>query len=410
MFFKKRKGKITKKWDFNTESTLLAGPAVYDVDKDGKKEIVIGTKDGRVIMFDEEGKVRWTYNIRNKVSEVDEYFQDAEAANSINGSPVIADINNDGQNEIIFGTEDGLLYAIDSSGVFLWKYKVGDAIRSSVLLHDFNKDDMHEIIFGSTDGNLYVVSANGELIWKHEGHSPIESTPINIPHTNEVVFGCDDGTIKCVGLKEGAVWSYQTNGKISAQAVISDLYNDNRMFVVVGSSDFSLYVLTETGELTWKYPTEGAIVSKAKIVDLNGDGKKEIIFGSCDNSIYTLTNKGDLIWSYETYFWVAASPIVEDIDNDGKLEVVVGSYDHNIYVLEAEGSYELDYVPGLGGVLHQTGNYSEVMTMEPGRVEGKKIWQYQTPGIIVGCSMGQNKQSIIVNIKDGQVNDLVHQK
>ena len=105
-----------------------------------------------------------------------------------------------------------------------------------------------------------------------------------------------------------------------------------------------------------------------------------------------------------------SEPIVEDIDGDGKKEVVVGSYDHNVYVLDSEGSYLLDYMPGLSGVVQQAGHYSDIITQEPGKVTGKKIWQFKTDGVIVGCAYIPDDKSIVVNTKPGMVNGLVHKK
>jgi outer membrane protein assembly factor BamB len=176
--------------------------------------------------------------------------------------------------------------------------------------------------------------------------------------------------------------------------------------IVIGSTDGNLYCLTEKGSLIWDFHTNGAICGKATIIDLNKDGNMEIVFGSCDNCIYALDNTGKKLWSYETDFWVVASPIVTDIDNDGKLEIIAGSYDHNIYVLDSEGSYMLDYVPGVSGIIGQTGQYGDAITKEPGKTQGKKIWQYQTEGIVVGCAYVQN--NIIVNTDSGKINNIMH--
>ena len=103
---------------------------------------------------------------------------------------------------------------------------------------------------------------------------------------------------------------------------------------------------------------------------------------------------------------VFATPAVGDITGTGELDIVFGSYDHNIYVLDSEGSYMLDYVPGVSGIIGQTGQYGDAITKEPGKTQGKKIWQYQTEGIVVGCAYVQN--NIIVNTDSGKINNIMH--
>jgi outer membrane protein assembly factor BamB len=178
--------------------------------------------------------------------------------------------------------------------------------------------------------------------------------------------------------------------------------------VIIGSSDNYLYVLDDAGELLWKYKTEGAIISKAAVSDINNDKKQEIVFGSCDNKVYALNYEGEKLWSYETDFWIMSEPILEDIDNDGRKEVIVGSYDHNLYVLDADGNYVLDYLPGLSGVVQQAGLYSDIITKEPGRVTGKKIWQYKADGIIVGCAYLIDDKSVVISTKPGIINNIIH--
>ncbi len=407
LFNKERKGHLTEKWRVDVQSDLLAGPMVYDVDQDGRREIVLGTKDGRVFLLDENSEVKWKYNVNEEVGEVESYFQDPEAANKISDSPQIGDIDDDKMNEVVFGTENGNLYVLNNKGEIEWKFETKGPIRSSPLLRDIDGDGMLEIIFGSLDGNLYVVSARGELKWKHETDTDIECTPQLVGE--KIVFGCHDGSIRCVEYKGEEEWRFETDDKVVAQPAVDDLFDNGNRIIVVGSTDYNLYALDEKGNLVWEYPTRGAILSKANIADLNDDGKKEIVFGSCDNNVYAITSHGDTIWSYETYFWVVAPPLVEDIDGDGNKEVIVGSYDHNLYVLDSKGFYSLDYVPGLGGVVHQSGHSSEVMTRKPGDVKAEKIWQYKTNGFIVGCALDEDLKNIVVNVKEGQVQDIVHE-
>jgi len=408
---KKRVGKLDKKWDFDAQSAISSAPLVADIDGDGRKEIIFGTKKGKLYVLSPDAGIKWFYDSNETVDEVELMFLDVDNVSSIEAPPNVGDINGDDRTEVVFGTELGMVYVLDDKGKLLWKYKVDGAIRGQVLLYDLYGDDDIKVIFGSDDGKLYVLTSTGKLVWKFDAGSPIQSTPA-IMHKDRpsIVFGADDGNVFCVDRKGDMIWKFKTKDKIFAQPAIEKLLRDDRLFVVIGSSDHVLYVLDEAGELFWSYKTEGAILSKACLADINNDKKMEIVFGSCDNNVYALTSEGDKIWSYETDFWVVSEPIVEDIDGDGRKEIIVGSYDHNIYVLDSEGSYVLDYVPGLSGVVQQAGHYSDIITQEPGKVSGKKIWQFKTDGIIVGCAYLPEDNSVIVNTKSGLVNDLVHKK
>jgi len=406
---KKRVGRLDKTWDFDAQSAIASAPLVADIDGDGKKEILFGTKKGKLFVLGSDAKIKWFYDSSENVDEVELMFLDVENVSSIEAPPNVGDINGDGRHEVVFGTELGMVYALNEKGKLLWKYKSGGPIRGQVLLYDLYEDNDMKIIFGSEDNKLYVLNSNGKLVWFFDAGSPVQSTP-GILHKDKpcIVFGTDDGSVFCVNKKGDMVWKFMTKGKVFAQPAIEKLLKDDRLFIVIGSSDHHLYVLDDAGELLWEYKTEGAILAKACVVDINNDNKLEIVFGSCDNSVYALSSTGDKLWSYETDFWIVSEPIVEDIDGDGKKEVIVGSYDHNIYVLDSEGSYVLDYVPGLSGVVQQAGHYSDIITQEPGKMAGKKIWQFKTEGVIVGCAYVPEGKSIIVNTKPGLVNQIVH--
>jgi len=408
---KKRSGRIDRKWDFDAQSAITSPPLVVDIDGDGKKEIVFGTKKGKLFVLDAKSGIKWFYDTNETVDDVELMFLDSDTMSSIGAVPNIADINRDGKNEIVFGTELGIIYVLDTRGKLLWKYKTGGAVRGQILIYDLYGDGDPKIIFGCADGKLYVLNSKGNLVWQYDAGSEINSTP-GILHKDKliIIFGAHNGSIFGVNTKGDLVWKFQAKDKVFAQPAIGKLFNDDRMFIVIGSNDQHLYVLDEAGELFWDYKTEGAILAKACLADINDDNKLEIIFGSCDNNVYALTPYGDKIWSYETDFWVASEPIVEDIDGDNRKEIIVGSYDHNVYVLDAEGTYILDYVPGLSGVVHQAGHYSDIITKDPGKVTGKKIWQFKTDGIIVGCAYIPDDKSIVVTTKPGTVDDLVHKK
>ncbi|HJX05857.1 MAG TPA: PQQ-binding-like beta-propeller repeat protein [Candidatus Nanoarchaeia archaeon] len=408
---KKRVGRLDKRWDFDAQSALSSPPLVADIDGDGKKEIIFGTKKGKLFVLDNHASIRWFYDSNETVDEVELMFLDVESVSSIEASPNVGDINGDGKNEVVFGTELGVVYVLDEKGQLLWKYKAGGPIRGQVLLYDLYEDDDIKVIFGCGDNKLYVLNSSGKLVWRFDAGSPVHSTP-GILHKEmpRIVFGANDGAIFCVNKKGDLAWKFKTKDKVFAQPAIGNLFGDDRVFVIIGSNDHNLYVLDEAGELFWSYKTGGAILAKASLSDINNDKKLEIIFGSCDNNVYALNPYGDKLWSYETDFWVVSEPILEDIDGDGKKEVIIGSYDNNVYVLDSEGSYVLDYMPGLSGVVQQAGHYSDIITKEPGKVTGKKIWQFKVDGVIVGCAYIPDDNSILVSTKKGAVNDLVHKK
>ncbi|MEA3430855.1 MAG: PQQ-binding-like beta-propeller repeat protein [Nanoarchaeota archaeon] len=392
ILFGKKRGRVFEKWSFNTNSSILASPAVSG------NHVIVATMDGRILRLDSEGQVLWEYKVSSKIGKVEAMFLEKQELNAIYSSPSLYDINNDGVDEIIIGTDMGDVLVLSQDGALLWKYKAKGAVRGKIVFCN------NMLFFGSVDGYFYALDINGKLLWKYNAESRIESTPGC--SQNKILFGANNGVLFCLDFKGQLLWNFKTGASIVAEPVMAELFH-NIFYIVVGSTDHNLYCLTLDGELSWVFETDGRIFSAVAVADINKDGELEIVFGSCDNSVYAIDNHGQLLWSYETDFWVVATPLVVDIDGDGKLEVVASSYDNTMYVLDGEGSYVLDYMPGLSGIVMQSGHYTNLLTSDPGELVGKKIWEYQTEGVITGNVL-LNKNQVIIATKAGKLDDIAY--
>ena len=406
--FSKRGGRIIEHWSFDAKAPLISGAAIA---QSGARHMVIfGTKDGMVIAVDEDGKQLWSFVAGEKLKGMDEFFVDTERAHSIDAQPTIADIDLDGKEEILFGTELGTLFCLNLEGKLLWKHETGGSIRAGALVADINNDGRPEILIGSTNNKLSVLTNQGKKLFEYMTDAPVESIPGVLKGKKIlIIFGNNRGTLTAITPAQDVVWKAELEHRITAAP--SFLSDPEEMRLVIGTTGGNLFCISEHGEHVWTFKTNGSIYSAAAIADINEDNKPEILIGSCDNTIYAISDTGQRIWSYETDFWITGTPIVADIDGDGKLEVVAGSYDHNIYVLDSQGTYSLDYVPGLSGIVPQAGHYSNILTSDPGEQIGKKLYQFKTDGIVVGCTLLQkrDKPSLVVNVKTGKVNTLKHE-
>ena len=82
-------------WIYETTGSIDSSPAIADLDGEGDMEIIVGSNDGKLYIFNSTGQVDWSY----------------QTGGAVYSSPAIADINNDGNLEIIVGSEDGKIYA-----------------------------------------------------------------------------------------------------------------------------------------------------------------------------------------------------------------------------------------------------------------------------------------------------------
>ncbi|MFH1835493.1 MAG: PQQ-binding-like beta-propeller repeat protein [Methanobacteriota archaeon] len=201
-----------KVWMFQTQGDVSGSPAVFDVDGDGKKEVVVGSQDGNLYVL--YLKLKEIVKGPRKCTPTGCSRSDIEVTQLaqkwnwttkevISSSPAIADINNDGLSEIVFGSEGKNLYILDGYGRRIKKYSVNKAVTDPASLADVNADGFKDIIFTSTDGIIYVLNHKGERIWSTQLESPIHAPPaladIDSDGILEIIVACDDGRLYVFG-------------------------------------------------------------------------------------------------------------------------------------------------------------------------------------------------------------------
>lgn len=390
----KKEGTITKQWMFSAQSEILSPPLTFFHEE--KLRIAFGTKKGLFYLLDENVHPIWTFCAGCTKDKVQSLFLDEETASGIFSTPVFSEEHG----LLLFGSEDSYLYALDMKGVMRWKFKTKGPVRSQPLIAD------NKIFFGSTDKTLYILDFEGTKIGSFTARSGIEASPVL--YHSKLLFGSDDGTMYCIEQSGINVWEFKTEGKITARALITDLQNNGENQVIFGSSDRYLYVIDTDGKELWKYETEGPITADVKVADVNNDHKLEIVFGCSDDKVYCLSYNGNKIWDFEADFWVVDSPHIVDIDSDGKLEVVVGSLDSTLYVLDAQGSFSLNYMPGISSIAQQSGHYSDVISGDVGEFSSKKLWEVKADGMVIGTDFIEKGRFFVVGTKNGMIEKYVY--
>lgn len=261
--------------------------SIKDIDNDGLDEIVTYGRawpdEGRVKAWDGNGTLLWTFN--------------TEKSPGGSESIKIADLDSDGEMEIIIGTwiqQNDSLIVLDSFGNKIWSvYIVGGMYSdhsqgiSSIQTFDFNKDGKMEIFIGSSDLTLF--DYEGNIIWteKNKGVNSMCKGDFN-----------GDGKIELVGIGGGKIYFFDENGikdyfwrepagrspggTIFAKKVINDKKDD---IVVLtnhfGSEDNSSEIISYKSNGEVNFIIED--IEYLAFVDYDDDNVDEIIYAKVIN-------------------------------------------------------------------------------------------------------------------------------
>jgi tetratricopeptide (TPR) repeat protein len=227
--------------------TVVFSAVTYDLDADGKNEILAGTRE--VICRSET--IPWTFSIGSQVKKI-----------------MVTDLSWDGIPEIVVLTDQNI-HVLKTDGTRLW-ISPGTQNLRDVAVADID-GDRHAEILVSTDDRLI-------LVWDTKDNE--------LEKTLDLEFHLADFI------------------------AVEDINNDGNFEIVVASSKLQLEVLDLEGEIIWFYKFTARDVRDAfsdmVLVDINGDQQKDVVLA---HSVLSLTTEQDsLLYFMQNQYQIVEEP------------------------------------------------------------------------------------------------------
>ncbi|MEJ7593850.1 MAG: putative Ig domain-containing protein, partial [Planctomycetaceae bacterium] len=295
------------------------GPALADLDQDGVPEVIYG---GTVL--DNEGRLLWRGD-----SVGGEGRGGLTAYGGIGALSVVADIDLDGLPEVVAGKS---AYRYD--GKLLWNAAITDGYAA---VGNFDANPYPEIVV-ITEGNAYLLDHLGEIEW-----GPVQIDTIGLGGAPTVADFDGDGMpeIGVAGRLQYTVletngsikWtaSTQENSGAATGSSVFDFDGDGRAEVVYGDEDSLDIYDGLTGENRYSFPRGNATVTEYPVVaDVDGDGRAEIItVATTADGLNINDTTGIYVLGDANGNWVGTRPIwnqhtyhITNINDDGSIPTV----------------------------------------------------------------------------------------
>ena len=327
---------------FDTDSEIKSSPIVLDLDNDGDNEIVFADMFGRVRV------------IKDGVEVNNEQFP-FEAGDQIWGSISSADLDNDGIPEFVVSSKDGYIYIFTLDGL-QYSYNADRWLIATPVIGDIDSDPELEIVVGSYQS---PTSSSPIFAINHDG-TDVEGFPFVVGEKikagvalgdldgngkDDIVFGSDGDYLDIVldNLTHAPGFPIDLGNNLRSEPAILDIGSEK--IILIGCNDNNFYAINYSdASLRFVIPTGDDVYTSAAF---KGSGNNtEIYFGSDDGNIYGVDIEGNALagFPYNVDGEVIGSVAIADLDNDNSLDIIAVNSSGQLSAISDSG-YLLEYFP-----------------------------------------------------------------
>jgi len=312
--------------NYETDQYLMGTPSLANLDSDEDLEIIFTgySNSGDVFAINYDG------------SDVNNF--PVEINSKILNGVAIYDINSNGKDDIVVATEnDKEIHIIYDNGSYETIFSSQDKFKAAPSILNNNNDIT--ILIGNTDGLFYGINIDGSVKFIIPTLDDIKSEPGFVTHNNQIkiFFGSEDGFLYGINSEGQNLpnWpQYIGNEKINSSPIFADLNNDNEPEVISATNEGKLIIFKIDGSEFENFPIQfnTGFESSPSVIDLDNDNDLEIIIGTNQNlsviDIKNVTNTEEFYWNtyrgdnHKTGYYYSDSLLSGDLNSDTLLNVL----------------------------------------------------------------------------------------
>ncbi|MCL2064327.1 MAG: S8 family serine peptidase [Candidatus Cloacimonetes bacterium] len=331
-------------WPLVLNSESPSSPMVSDLDGSGRRLVTFANS---------------TLHVLNTNKEYNPGFPMQLEGNTIVDF-AIGNVARKGNQEIVIVLQQsGLLLVIDHTGEILNEYSLGSAVRSNPIIADLNNDGHNEIIAVTQNGNLFVFNGHDLSLW--------DNYPL--PIGGNVVASMAVGDVNGDGTKNIVInhWGAQQNVTVlnpltgqnisgfpyvghgqtftgSSLANFSGGSGLDIVFAGISTTECPLIILGSNGTIHRQTTIPSAVRTEIAIIDLFKDGVPYLIFGDGSGNLWVKNGNLETLQGFPLNVGARfeSSPVFADMDGNGTREIIFGDDLGRLHIVQPNGQY----IPG----------------------------------------------------------------
>ncbi len=298
------------RWQAEVGGAVKAPPVIADLDGDGNAEILVVTSDAQLVVLLSNG----LQQPNSPVSLGTTLWNSKNILSS--GGPVVVDIDGDASLEVFAVAPSGdTIYGLSSSLTPLpgWPRKLTGPVVGGVTLAQNPANSQLALFAATADGAVYGLDAFGR---------PLAGFPIQVP------------------------------GNVTVPIVAFAEFEDILDMLVVTTTDgtVSLFGTNGAPRAGWPRMAGADVLAPPVVGDLDGDAEMDILLGTATGSVLTWRLDGTLVgdMTFQVPGSLPVSPLLADFDDDARVEVYLATALGDLYRAESTGQTPLPLRRALG--------------------------------------------------------------
>ena len=322
-------------WPWSATNQVLANPIICDFDENNEKNILIVDAGSNINLLQPDAQM------------VNGFPWIGEA--NIWKSTAYGDINNDNINELVISDRDGNIYALDNSGSQIFSSSIESQNLLTPMITDVNGDGQMDIVTFDLDNKLSVFDNNGIILPNFPVELPMTlfcdmaSADINDNGKSEILISTLDGNLYVFGDNGENIDGFPI--ELSAISATAPIILDNKK-IIIGTIDNKLHIISPAGEILFTQSLNSKVAGSAIAADFDNDEQLEIAFTTIDGEFYIMHQNGDILpgWPVDISRSISNPPLAVDLDNDDNVELVCFTVANDFYAFHNDGT-EVEFAP-----------------------------------------------------------------